>query len=125
MKTNHRSPCPISSFLDLWGDRWTLLIIRDMLVGKKRFSDLEAGNERVPPSILANRMKLLTEAGVAERVQYSDRPPRYEYVLTEKGQALRPVLIAMSDWSETHLSDRWHTPEWFREGRGPDAPGSD
>ena len=123
MKTDHRSPCPISSFLDLWGDRWTLIIIRDMLVGKRRFSDLGAGNERVPASILANRMKQLTELGVAKRVQYSERPPRYEYHLTDKGKALRPVLIAMSNWSEENLDDRWHTPDWFREGRS--APGRD
>jgi DNA-binding HxlR family transcriptional regulator len=120
MKISHRSPCPISSFLDIWGDRWTLIIIRDMLVGKKRFSDLEAGNERVPPSILADRMKLLIEKGMAQRVAYSERPLRYEYLLTEKGEALRPVLIAMSNWSEEHLPDTWHTPDWFREGRAPD-----
>ncbi|SFR31581.1 transcriptional regulator, HxlR family [Yoonia tamlensis] len=123
MTTEHRSPCPISSFLDLWGDRWTLIIIRDMLVGKRRFSDLEAGNEHVPPSILADRMKKLIALGVAERVQYQDKPPRYEYHLTAKGTALRPVLIAMGDWSEEHLPDRWHTPDWFRAGRH--APGRD
>lgn len=123
MATDHRSPCPISSFLDLWGDRWTLIIIRDMLVGKRRFSELESGNEHVPPSILANRMKKLVALGVAERRAYQDRPPRYEYHLTAKGEALRPVLITMSNWSEENLDDRWHTPDWFRAGQS--APSRD
>lgn len=97
------------------------MIVRDMLVGKARFSDLESGNEHVPASILADRMKHLVALGVAVRVQYSERPKRFEYRLTQKGEALRPVLIAMSEWSEEHLSERWHLPDWFREGR--QAPG--
>lgn len=121
MTVDHRSPCPISSFLDLLGDKWTLLVVRDLLVGKTRFSELEAGNEHIPASILANRMKALVEHDIVARVEYSQRPPRFEYHLTEKGAALRPVLIAMSNWSEENLPDRWRTPDWFREGRM--APG--
>ena len=121
MTTQHRSPCPISSFLDLLGDKWTLLVVRDLLVGKTRFGEIEAGHEHIPTSILANRMKALVAHGIVTRVQYSERPTRFEYHLTEKGAALRPVLIAMSNWSEQNLADRWHTPDWFHQGRP--APG--
>nr|WP_275411563.1 helix-turn-helix domain-containing protein [Shimia biformata] len=114
---DHRSPCPISSFLDLWGDKWSLIVIRDLMVGKTRYKDLADGPETVPDSILANRLKKLAEWGVVDKVRYHDRPPRYAYVLTEKGESLRPVLLAMSDWSQTNLPSRWSTPDWFKEAR--------
>jgi DNA-binding HxlR family transcriptional regulator len=114
MEQPRRSPCPISTFLDLWGDRWTLIVMRDLLCGKTRFSSFEASPERIPPSILAKRLARLTKAGYVERRPYSEHPPRHEYRPTGKGRSLRKVLIAMGEWSEAELEGTWRMPERFR-----------
>lgn len=99
-----RSACPIANALDLLGDRWTLLVIRDLLfVGKRRFGELLTSPEGIPTNILSDRLRRLEESGVVEKVPYQLRPARYEYQLTAKGKDLFPVLRALIDWAARHL----------------------
>ena len=93
-----RSTCPVAGALDLVGDRWTLLVVRDLLRGKRRYGDLAASSERIPTNILADRLRRLEQGGVVERVQYSTRPPRYEYRLTARGKALSPAIRSLAAW---------------------------
>ena len=102
----HRSSCPIASALDLVGDKWTLLVIRDIgLFGKHRNKDLQAAAEGIPSNILADRLQRLTALGLLRKRLYQQRPPRYEYHLTERGAALLPVLRELARWSLAHLPD--------------------
>jgi len=93
-----RSSCPVAGALDLVGDRWTLLVVRDLLRGKRRYGDLAASSERIPTNILADRLRRLEQGGIVERIQYSQRPPRYEYHLTPRGEALRPAIRSLARW---------------------------
>ncbi|MGW2083656.1 winged helix-turn-helix transcriptional regulator [Streptomyces sp. NPDC001880] len=92
--------CAIARALDVVGDWWTLLIVRDTARGVHRFDALqeELGVSR---KVLTERLRLLVDAGVLSREPYQDRPPRYEYRLTRRGRALLPVLIALQDWGDT------------------------
>ena len=100
-----RSDCPVSSALDVFGDRWTLVVVRDLAEGKKRFGELLAAPEKIPTNILSDRLKQLEMVEVVERVAYQERPMRYEYRLTEKGRDLAPVLEAMAAWGSKHAGD--------------------
>jgi DNA-binding HxlR family transcriptional regulator len=93
-----RSACPVACSLDVLGDRWTLLVIRDLFRGKHRFGDFLASPERIPTNILAERLKRLQANGIVAQRAYSSRPLRYEYHLTDRGRALAPVLDAIADW---------------------------
>jgi DNA-binding HxlR family transcriptional regulator len=93
-----RSPCPVACSLDIFGDRWTLLIVRDLFFGRTRFRDFTASPEGIPTNILADRLERLLAHGVAEQIPAEDGTKRLAYRLTEKGGALRPVLKAMRDW---------------------------
>jgi DNA-binding HxlR family transcriptional regulator len=93
-----RSRCPVATSLDLLGDRWTLLVVRDLNLGKARFADFLASPEHIPTNILADRLKRLERAGLIEARRYSDRPPRSSYHLTDRGRALGPVLDALAEW---------------------------
>jgi DNA-binding HxlR family transcriptional regulator len=101
-----RSSCPIANALDLLGDRWTLLVIRDLLfVGKRRFGELANSPEGIPTNILSDRLRRLEECGVVTKVPYQLRPKRYEYQLTDKGRDLSPLLRALIEWAMRHLPD--------------------
>ena len=106
--TPRRSECAIAGSLDIFGDRWSLLIVRDLL-----FGDLAASSERIPTNTLADRLRKLEEAGIVSRERYSDRPPRHTYRLTPRGRALAPVLDALASWGTTHLpgTRRLNAPE--------------
>jgi DNA-binding HxlR family transcriptional regulator len=97
--------CPIALGLEAVGEWWTILILRDVFDGFTRFDDLQR-NLGISPSMLARRLTALTDAGLLERRRYSERPPRDEYVLTERGEAFRPVLLALYAWSEEHVTGR-------------------
>lgn len=94
--------CPVASSLDVVGDRWTLLVVRDLLRGQRRFSDLQRTVEGIPSSVLSERLKLLEREGIVERRFYSDHPPRAEYLLTAKGHALGVVVGALATWGEQY-----------------------
>jgi DNA-binding HxlR family transcriptional regulator len=99
-----RSPCPIAKTLDLLGDKWTLLVVRDLLFfGKRRFGELASSPEGIPTNILSDRLRRLEECGVLVKVPYAARPQRYEYRLTDRGNDLTPVLRAMIKWAQSHL----------------------
>jgi DNA-binding HxlR family transcriptional regulator len=96
--TRRRSPCPVSCALDLFGDRWTLLVIRDLILGKSRFKDFLVSPEGIPTNILTDRLKRLMESRVIKKVSDAGGSRHLAYQLTEKGQALFPVVTAMRDW---------------------------
>lgn len=89
-------PCPVARTLEIVGEWWTLLIIRDALNGARRFETFKETG--IADNILTARLKKLTDEGILERRLYQERPPRYEYILTEKGRALGPVVLALRTW---------------------------
>lgn len=91
-------PCPIARTLDLVGQWWTLLIVRDALLGARRFDDFKATG--IADNVLSDRLKRLIEAGIFKRRRYQTHPDRYEYLLTEKGNALAPVVLALRSWGK-------------------------
>ena len=93
-----RSPCPVACALDLFGDRWTLLIVRDLVLGRTRFKDFASSPEGIPTNILTDRLGRLVQHGVVKQIPAEDGTKRRAYQLTDKGAALRPVLEAMRDW---------------------------
>ena len=95
---NRRSPCPVACGLDLFGDKWTLLIIRDLILGRSRFKDFIESPEGIPTNILSDRLERLRDGGLVEHIPAADGSKRLAYQLTDKGLALRPVLRAMRDW---------------------------
>ena len=101
-----RSRFPVARTLDVFGDRWTLLVVCDLIRGKRRFAELVESPERIPTNILANRLKRLVSLGVIQSRRYSDDPRRVEYQLTAKGEDLRPVLRAMVEWGIKHAGGR-------------------
>ncbi|MGP1273214.1 MAG: winged helix-turn-helix transcriptional regulator [Phycisphaerales bacterium] len=97
-----RSCCPIACTLDLVGDRWTLLVLRDLFAGKRRYSAMARSPESIATNILADRLALLVDQGLAERVTPAGRK-RAEYALTAKGRSLEPVLTAVARWGLEHI----------------------
>lgn len=93
-----RSPCPVACALDIFGDRWTLLVIRDLHFGRNRFKDFVASPEGIPTNILSDRLERLQARGLVEQVPAKEGGKRMAYVLTEKGNSLMPVLRAIRDW---------------------------
>lgn len=93
-----RSPCPVACALDLFGDRWTLLIIRDLILGRSRFKDFAESPEGIPTNILSDRLERLLAGGIARQIPAADGTKRMAYELTDKGLALKPVLKSVRDW---------------------------
>ena len=110
MAGSRRSRCPVSCTLDVLGDRWSLLVVRDLLRGKHRFGELTASAEGIPTNILAERLKRLAANGIIKARRYSLHPPRVEYSLTAKGEDLRPVMRAMVEWGIRHAGGRTPPP---------------
>ena len=100
-----RSACPIATTLDIIGDKWTLLIIRDIgLFGKHKNKEFQEAGERIPTNILSNRLKLMLKNGLIEKRLYQSNPPRYDYYLTDAGKGLVPVTASMAKWAEKYIS---------------------
>ena len=97
--------CPVARTLDVIGDRWTILILRDITHGVTKYSDMLESLGGISPNLLAQRLKRLEKEGVLERSFYSDHPPRAEYKLTKKGRDLRPVLSSMARWGYDYELD--------------------
>lgn len=95
--------CPVARTLDLVGDRWTLIIIRDLFMGKRRFSEIRANSPGLPPKVLSTRLKMLMEEGIIDREVYSQHPLRADYRLTEKGESLLPVMLAIGKWGMEYM----------------------
>ncbi len=94
-------PCPIAAALELVGERWALLVVREVALGAHRFGDIVRGTG-APRDRIAARLKSLEAAGVVTRIRYRDNPPRDEYRLTDSGRALVPVLDALLTWGKDH-----------------------
>ncbi len=100
--------CSIQASLDILGDRWTILILRDAFRGVRRFDEFRRDLDIARP-VLTERLKRLVEHGILARHLYCERPPRHEYRLTAKGMALSPALVALMRWGD----------EWLADGDGP------
>ncbi|MEV5280383.1 helix-turn-helix domain-containing protein [Streptomyces sp. NPDC051993] len=97
-------PCSIADALSVVGEKYSLLVLREVFFGVHRF-DAIARNTGAPRDILTTRLRGLVDAGVLERTLYSERPPRYEYRATPAGQELRPVLLMLMNWGDRHLAE--------------------
>ena len=102
-KSFDKMSCPIARSLERVGEWWSMLIMRDALHGMTRFDEFQK-NLGIAPNMLARRLNALVEAGLLERRRYSERPPRDEYVLTERGRDFRPVLWALLAWGNKHFA---------------------
>jgi len=96
--------CPIARGLDRVGEWWSILILRDAFYGITRFDEFQQSLD-IAPNMLTRRLRMLVDAGLLERRRYNERPPRYEYVLTERGRDFRPVLVALMAWGNRHFAD--------------------
>ncbi|HEU5171129.1 MAG TPA: helix-turn-helix domain-containing protein [Gemmatimonadales bacterium] len=103
MPKRYGQACPVAKSLEVVGDRWTLLLVRDLLRGPRRFQDLQESLAGIPPNILSDRLKLMEEHALVARRFYSDHPPRAEYALTGKGRELGVVVGALAAWGSRHL----------------------
>ena len=98
--------CPVAKSLELVGDRWTLLLVRDLLGGTRRFQDLAVSLKGIAPNILSDRLKLMEKHGLVRRELYSERPPRAQYTLTDRGRDLGWVVGALATWGSRHVFTR-------------------
>jgi DNA-binding HxlR family transcriptional regulator len=103
MAKRYDANCPVARTLEIIGERWTILILRDLLLaGPCKFQDFQQSLSAISPNTLSARLKKLEEHGVIVRRFYEEHPPRAEYVLTDKGRALGPVLKALLGWGQKH-----------------------
>jgi DNA-binding HxlR family transcriptional regulator len=103
MTIRYNLKCPVARTLDIIGDRWTILVLRDLLLdGPRRFQDFERSLPGISPNTLSTRLKTLAQTGIVERRFYEQHPPRAEYVLTDKGRELGPMLKALLQWGLRH-----------------------
>lgn len=96
--------CSIAKPLSFLGERWTVLVLRDLFLGRRRFDDIQA-SLGVATNVLSARLATLTEEGIVERRRYSEHPERFEYVLTEKGRDLQPLLLALLAWGDRYTAE--------------------
>ena len=109
-----RSSCPLTNTLDLIGDKWTLLIIRDMLfLKKKSFNEFLESPEGIATNILTDRLKRLEESGIISKRPYQKKPTRHEYTLTRRGEDLRALLMEMIRWGNLHIEGTIVPPKKF------------
>jgi DNA-binding HxlR family transcriptional regulator len=116
-----RSACAIANSLDVLGDKWSLLVVRDLRHGKRTYGELSLSPERIPTNILADRLKRLEGAGIVASTPYQERPVRYAYTLTPKGSALSEVLLAFVRWGKQHIPG---TVAWKQGPAGGDVAAS-
>jgi DNA-binding HxlR family transcriptional regulator len=106
MRQDFRCDCPFTSALDIVGDKWILVIIKQMLIeGKETFKDFTEADEAIATNILSAKLKFLEEVGLIIKTQRPDNKKTNLYLLTEKGLALSPVLVELANWSDRHLRD--------------------
>lgn len=118
---SHPRVCSVARTLDLVGERWALLVVREALLGSHRFDEIQR-NTGAPRDILAARLRKLVEVGILERRLYQQRPERYEYHLTPAGTDLYPVITALRQWGDAHVTEPRPLPVRFaHECGGVDA----
>lgn len=116
MKTQVR-PCSVARTLELVGAKWTLLVVRELLLGSHRFDEI-ARHTGAPRDILTARLRRLEAEGLVTRVQYEERPPRFEYRLTDLGYSLGPIIATMREFGDRHLTDGAEPPALFEHTCG-------
>ena len=94
--------CPVETTLTLIGDKWKVLILRDLMLGTKRFGELKKSIGNVSQKVLTTQLRAMESSGLLTRTVYPEVPPRVEYTLTELGQSLKPILDAMQSWGENY-----------------------
>ncbi len=109
-----RSSCPAACALDLAGDKWTLLVVRDLLRGRATYGELADSPEGIPTNILADRLRRMEATGLIKAKPYQRRPVRYAYSLTEKGRDLNDVLAAVARWGHRHIPGTNVMPEFLK-----------
>jgi len=103
MPKQYGQACPVAKSLELVGERWTLLLVRDLLGGARRFQDLQASLPGIAPTLLSDRLKVMETHGIVTRRFYSEHPPRAEYILTDRGRELGFVIGALAAWGSRHV----------------------
>lgn len=103
LKRDYDQVCSVARSLEVLGERWTLLVIRDVFYGKRRFDEIQE-DLGIARNVLATRLGRLVDEGILEKRAYQQRPPRYEYFLTEMGIDLWPVMVTMMHWGDRYLS---------------------
>jgi DNA-binding HxlR family transcriptional regulator len=103
MPKQYDQACPVAKALEVVGDRWTLLMVRDLLGGARRFQDFQTSLTGIAPTVLSDRLKLMEAHGLITRHFYSDHPPRAEYTLTDTGKELGVVVGALAFWGSRHV----------------------
>ncbi|ONI39231.1 MarR family transcriptional regulator [Candidatus Epulonipiscium fishelsonii] len=101
------SKCPVEITLSLISNKWKILIIRDLLSGKKRFNELKRSLNGISQKVLTEQLRSMEESGLVNRVVYSQVPPKVEYSLTEIGKSLQPVLSAMGQWGVEYMGNEY------------------
>jgi len=99
-----RSPCPIANTLDIFGDKWTLLVVRDLFAGKSTYGEIQSSPEGIPTNILADRLKRLAAHGIIKKSPYQQNPVRYAYQLTNTGRSLGPILEQIVKWGMKNIA---------------------
>jgi DNA-binding HxlR family transcriptional regulator len=103
MAKRYHQACPVAMSLEVVGERWTLLVVRDLLRGARRFQDFHDSLPGIAPALLSERLKLMEGHGLVTRRFYSEHPPRAEYILTDKGRELGTVVGALAAWGSRHV----------------------
>jgi DNA-binding HxlR family transcriptional regulator len=103
MKPVHDATCAVACSAEIIGSKWTALLVHDLSEGPRRFSELERSCAGISPRTLAERLRALEEEGIVERRSYDEHPPRVEYELTAKGEAMLPIIRAMREFGHTWL----------------------
>jgi len=109
-----RSACPVACALDLAGDKWTLLVVRDLLRGRRTYGELVDSPEGIPTNILADRLRRMEKNGLIRAAPYQRRPVRYAYTLTDKGRGLEEVMRVLGHWGRRHIRGTRVFPEFNR-----------
>jgi DNA-binding HxlR family transcriptional regulator len=116
-RTYSDQDCSVARALEVVGERWTILILRDAFLGVRRFDDFQRGLG-VARNVLQTRLRRLVDEGLLERRVYQERPVRHEYCLTPRGEDLMPVLLALKQWGDRHLRVGEHRPRALHRGCG-------
>jgi DNA-binding HxlR family transcriptional regulator len=111
-KSLEEEPCSVARTVAVIGDRWTLLVLRDCFLRVRRFEDFQA-SLGVTRHVLADRLRMLVRQGVLRRVPYQVRPKRYEYILTQKGLDLYPIIMSIVHWGDVHMVDERGRPRLY------------
>lgn len=103
--------CPVEMTLQLIGDRWKVLILRDLLSGTKRFGELKKSVGNISQKVLTSNLRSMEESGLVIRKVYAEVPPKVEYTLTDMGYSLKPILDSMFKWGSSYMANIEDTPE--------------